>query len=223
MSEEIKTAQDLFDALALPFPADYVEWRVGSTTKDKTKGKPLAYIDARTVMDRLDSACGMDGWQCNYAFNGNLAICNLGIRMPDGSWVWKSDGAGATDYEAEKGMLSDALKRAAVRFGVGRYLYDIKSGWVELNDRQQIPEEVIKKLNELHDKSANSTQWGERAGVIAYRVLLQTVRTFVRQQTDVIDLREANKGMISQMPVAMRRHFEGELDRIGSTGTQEAA
>ena len=223
MSEEIKTAQDLFDALSMPFPAEYVDWRVGATTKDKTKGKPLAYIDARTVMDRLDMACGIDGWQCEYTFNGNMAICRIGVRMPDGSWVWKSDGAGETDYEAQKGMLSDAFKRSAVRFGVGRYLYDIKSGWVELDEKQNIKEETIKKLNELHDKAANAAQWGERSGVIAYRVLLQTVRCFVRQTTDVIDLREANRGMITQMPVAMRRHFEGELDRIGATGNQETA
>ncbi len=49
-------------------------------------------------------------------------ICYLSIRC-DGEWVTKSDGAGDTNIEAEKGGISDALKRAAQKFGIGRYLY----------------------------------------------------------------------------------------------------
>src|ERR1700744_2711820 len=92
----------------------------------------LAYMDARAVMDRLDGVCGPDGWQCNYLVTGQLAVCSLGVRVPSGEWIWKADGAGATDVEGEKGMLSDALKRAAVRFGIGRYLYDMRSPWVDI-------------------------------------------------------------------------------------------
>jgi hypothetical protein len=50
----------------------------------------------------------------------------------DAEWLWKADGAGDTDVEAEKGALSDAFKRAAVRWGVGRYLYGLPSPWVEV-------------------------------------------------------------------------------------------
>jgi hypothetical protein len=45
-------------------------------------------------------------------------------------WVRKSDGAGETQVEGEKGAISDALKRAAVKWGIGRYLYDLDSPWV---------------------------------------------------------------------------------------------
>ena len=44
--------------------------------------------------------------------------------------MWKADGAGDTAVEADKGALSDAFKRAAVRWGVGRYLYGMPSPWV---------------------------------------------------------------------------------------------
>jgi hypothetical protein len=44
----------------------------------------------------------------------------------------KADGAGDTDVEPEKGALSDAFKRAAVRWGIGRYLYGIGPVWVSL-------------------------------------------------------------------------------------------
>jgi hypothetical protein len=122
---------DLFEQLASPFDPSEVDWRVGSTTADKSKGMALAYIDARTVMDRLDAVCGPAGWQCRYVLNGTKTVCELGIKCQD-EWVWKSDGAGDSDIEAEKGALSDAFKRAAVRWGIGRYLYNLKSPWVEL-------------------------------------------------------------------------------------------
>ena len=122
---------DMFEQLASPFDPSEVDWRVGSTTKDKAKGMALAYIDARTVMDRLDTVCGPAGWQNRYVMEGTKTVCEIGIKC-DGEWVWKSDGAGDSDIEAEKGALSDAFKRAAVRWGIGRYLYNLKSPWVAL-------------------------------------------------------------------------------------------
>jgi hypothetical protein len=122
---------DIFEQLAAPFDPSEVDWRVGSTTKDKTKGMALAYIDARTVMDRLDTVCGPAGWQCRYVMEGSKTVCEIGIKCGD-EWVWKADGAGDSDIEAEKGALSDAFKRSAVRWGIGRYLYNLKSPWVAL-------------------------------------------------------------------------------------------
>jgi hypothetical protein len=126
--------QELFTALAAPFPPDRVSWRVGSTTGDKSKGMALAYIDARDVMHRLDSTCGPAGWQCRYPHANGKTVCEVGLKV-DGEWIWKADGAGDTDYEAEKGALSDAFKRAAVRWGIGRYLYDLSAPWVEVEAR----------------------------------------------------------------------------------------
>jgi hypothetical protein len=118
--------------LARPFPPERVSWRVGSTTQDKKRGMALAYIDARDVMDRLDEVCGPEGWSCRYpATSGKAVLCEIAIKI-GGEWVGKEDGAGDTDVEAEKGALSDAFKRAAVKWGVGRYLYDLDSPWVEL-------------------------------------------------------------------------------------------
>lgn len=117
--------------LANPFPPDRVSWRVGSTTGDKKRGMALAYIDARDVMERLDEVCGIGGWQNAYPHANGKTVCAIGIKIGD-EWIWKADGAGDTDVEKEKGALSDAFKRAAVRWGIGRYLYDLDSPWVEL-------------------------------------------------------------------------------------------
>lgn len=122
----------LFRQLAAPFPPAAVSWRVGSTTQDKKRGMALAYIDARDVMDRLDAVVGPDCWQCRYPHAAGRTVCELDVWVEGRGWVTKSDGAGDTDVEAEKGALSDAFKRAAVRWGIGRYLYDLDSPWVEL-------------------------------------------------------------------------------------------
>lgn len=120
-----------FAKLAAPFPPSRVSWRVGSTNKDKTKAMALAYIDARDVMERLDEVCGPGGWQCTYPHANGKTVCSIGIKIGD-EWVWKANGAGDTDIEAEKGALSDALKRAAVCWGIGRYLYDTAAPWVAI-------------------------------------------------------------------------------------------
>lgn len=127
---------DLIDRLKAPFLPSQISWRIGSTTADKKKGMALAYIDARDVMDRLDEVCGGDGWQCSYPHANGKTVCSIGVRVVRddnaAEWVWKSDGAGDSDVEAEKGALSDAFKRAAVRWGIGRYLYHLDSPWVEI-------------------------------------------------------------------------------------------
>lgn len=116
-----------------PFPAASVSWRAQTVTKARGEGYAalaLAYIDARDVMERLDQVCTPTCWQSEHfdAGNGKLG-CRIGIFI-DGMWVWKSDGAGDTDVEAEKGAFSSALKRAAVSWGIGRYLYDLGNTWV---------------------------------------------------------------------------------------------
>lgn len=111
------------------FPRDAISWRAQSLTSDGDKALALAYIDARDVMDRLDEVCGAENWQDRYEFHGVRTICYLSIRV-DGEWVTKADGAGDSDVEAEKGAISDALKRAAVKWGIGRYLYAIPAPWV---------------------------------------------------------------------------------------------
>jgi len=112
--------------LSAPFPPEAISWRAQQLTQSGDKALALAYIDARDVMRRLDSVVGPENWQDSYVetVKGRV-ICTLSIRV-DGSWVSKSDGAGDTDVEGEKGGLSDAFKRAAVKWGVGRYLYEVE-------------------------------------------------------------------------------------------------
>ena len=138
------------DDLKVPFPVDRIRWRIGATSKDKTSCMPLAYVDARDVMKRLDDVCGLD-WQCKYSHvTPQGVVCDIGLRFPvidDGDaigaeWIWRSNGAGETQIEAEKGALSDAFKRAAVMWGVGRYLYYLPNKWVDLKNGKFTPPQL---------------------------------------------------------------------------------
>jgi hypothetical protein len=142
--------------LALPFPAAEVEFRVGSTTRDKAKGQALPYITARGVAARLDDVVGPENW--THAFSVGPAagsvICRLGIRCgADGAFIYKEDGSSAIASSTDgsergndkaemeiKGAYSDAFKRAAVHWGVGRYLYAHEALWVELKDGKYFKE-----------------------------------------------------------------------------------
>lgn len=55
----------------------------------------------------------------------------------DNSWVWKWDMGTESDFEEEKGEASDAFKRAAVKWGIGRFLYDIKDGSKPREDKKE--------------------------------------------------------------------------------------
>ncbi len=130
-------SKDIIEVLTKPWQHDEIKWRVGSLTKDKTKTKPLAYIDARTVMERLDAAVGVENWQDRYEFHGTRTLCYLSIRL-NGEWITKSDGAGDSDIESEKGGLSDAFKRASVKWGMGRELYEMKTRWMPVDEYKQM-------------------------------------------------------------------------------------
>lgn len=130
----------VLSALAKPFPKEAVHWRVQGTPYERNgtfSAMALAYLDARDVMDKLDDVCGPENWQDEYSVTPNgLTICRIGIRIND-EWVWKSDGAGETAVEGKKGGISDALKRAAVHWGIGRYLYRLDSPWVQCHVKQK--------------------------------------------------------------------------------------
>lgn len=138
---------DMLTALRAPTPKDEIQWRIGNRNADKTRGMALAYIDARFVQKRLDEVCGPAGWQMRFPVAmEKMAICEVGIRVGE-EWLWKSDGAGATDFEAIKGALSDAFKRAAAKWGIGIDLYEIDSPWVPLDPSGRYIQDGVNPFN----------------------------------------------------------------------------
>jgi hypothetical protein len=127
--------------LAEPFREDEYEWRVGQSGSGKNGpwAKVLCYVTARAVMDRLDETVGPENWRVSYTHIAGGVMCALSIRCGD-EWVTKQDGAENTDIEAYKGGISGALKRAAVAWGIGRFLYNLDEGWAECStDPRKFP------------------------------------------------------------------------------------
>jgi len=137
-------SKDLVAALAAPFAPEQVHWRIGATASGGSRGLALAYVDARDVMDRLDQVMRPENWQTTITFGSEGRVsCTLSLRFGE-EWIDKTDVSGESDIEGVKGGASGAFKRAAVHFGVGRYLYHTESPWVEVLNKRIAQHEIPK-------------------------------------------------------------------------------
>tara|TARA_R110000822_G_scaffold58228_3_gene145744 strand:+ start:922 stop:1860 length:939 start_codon:yes stop_codon:yes gene_type:complete len=124
-----KTSAEIQRLLADPFEAHDIEWRVqqsGVSGKSKPWVMVIPYITNRAIQQRLDDVVGIDGWKNEYkeAAGGKGYLCGLSVRFGE-QWITKWDGSEYSQIEALKGALSGAMKRTAVQFGIGRYLYSL--------------------------------------------------------------------------------------------------
>ena len=122
----------LLTQLAQPFPASAIYWRAGSVSRDKQKAQALPYAEPRVYEDRLNAVCP-DLWSVSFRPWGETRIiCDLTVqgstRSSTGEFA-KDDFAPGTSAEAQ------AFKRACVKFGLGRYLYDVPIHWVGYDER----------------------------------------------------------------------------------------
>lgn len=121
--------------LRAPFPPGEEQYRVGPTwEQDGARWtRPLAYIDARAVFDRLDAAVGPANWHTELERLGpGCYLCRLTVLGAVRTDVGQ---AGENEGEKEKSGASDAIKRAAVQHGVGAYLYQQELPPVRLERR----------------------------------------------------------------------------------------
>lgn len=135
----MKTRETIRAALLDPFPPADVKWKPQMVKANRALA--MAYIDARAVQDRLDEVLGVDGWQEKYTtLQDGSVMCRLTVRFWDEARgrevrTTRADVGSASQQpdagDRLKAAFSDALKRAAVKFGVGRYLYRLSSQWVD--------------------------------------------------------------------------------------------
>lgn len=129
------------------------KWRVQSFSKNKPSAQCVAYIDSRSVQDLLDEVVWPENWQDKYYQVKNTMLCSIGIKIGE-EWVWKTDWGTETDIEWEKGELSDSFKRAAVKWGIGRFLYAMKIQFVDSNEvktQWNYPYVIDKQKNRVYD------------------------------------------------------------------------
>ena len=140
-----------------PFDPGEIKWRVTATSTHQTKqgpqkrGQLVAYADQRAYTDRLNDVFGEWGWTRSYDVQvaqnferrapgdkkrtavaakvvvvSKVTIHGLGSHTGVGE-EWADDQNAATRAEAQ------AFKRACACFGLGRYLYDLDTVWVDLD------------------------------------------------------------------------------------------
>ena len=122
--------------LAEPFPEQDIEWRVQDCGEKNGKiwARVLAYVTNRAIMERLDDVVGIENWKNEYLPGpAGGVVCGISIKL-SGEWVTKWDGAENSNIEGVKGGLSNSMKRAAVQWGIGRYLYKLDAGFAEISE-----------------------------------------------------------------------------------------
>ena len=138
-SRPYSSVEVLTEALASPF--DPREVRFKPAVVSGNRALALAYVDARVIQDRLDDVLGVTGWQDEYeCLPDGSVVCRLRLRLGD-EWITKMDVGGPSEQpdggDRLKAAFSDALKRAAVKFGIGRYLYRLPSQWVDYDPKKK--------------------------------------------------------------------------------------
>ena len=133
------TLSELQERLAEPFDIRELKHRPQSAKGNRCMA--LTYIDCRVVMDRLDDVVGVGNWQDEYnVLADGSVICQLRVCL-DGNWITKTDVGSPSEQpdagDRLKAAFSDALKRAAVKFGIGRYLYRLKNSWVDYDPQSK--------------------------------------------------------------------------------------
>ena len=145
--------------LAAPFADGDIEWRLQWTDDEKGAGVAVPYLTNRAIQNRLDKVVGIARWKNEYAgwhSDGKKAsqICGISIYFEDRKeWITKYDGAENSDIEPIKGGLSDSMKRAAVQWGIGRYLYNTNTVYVQTEKRSKttyIKASEQSKLDKAH-------------------------------------------------------------------------
>jgi hypothetical protein len=134
--DNVPTWATIAATLTAPFPVEDIEFKPG-----KGGSGPLVYLTARAVAARLDEAVGPGGWTFTWEpiiigvlpqvdpnpkvkeMLGDHLRCVRGSLIIHG--VAKQDVGNASDIDPDKGAISDALKRCAVLWGIGRYLYGL--------------------------------------------------------------------------------------------------
>jgi len=164
-----KSVEVIMNKLKEPFSEDQLEFKVGATNKDKSMGLALPYVEARAIQDRLDEVIGFNHWKVSYREVKDGFLCSLSLRI-NNEWISKEDGAQLTDYESVKGSISSAFKRVASSgFGIGRYLYGVRTQWFPIIPKGKgyefatTPTIELKNIEKISSKKENPMDKLEKA------------------------------------------------------------
>lgn len=92
----------------------------------------LLYKDQMVVQNILDETVGPMNWRDSYQQIGSSLFCTIEIYdEKKKEWVGKTSNGAESNTDALKGLATDAMKRAATLWGIGRELYSAPFIWVD--------------------------------------------------------------------------------------------
>lgn len=109
-------------------PLEEIEWRIDGKVDNGGGVRVVPYLDVPIVTRLLDEWVGPWRWKTRYEASDKPGVmwCHLSVASGKGEWVSKPDVGTASNFEADKGIVSDALKRVAMRqWGIGRNVFDL--------------------------------------------------------------------------------------------------
>lgn len=115
--------REVLDLLRRPFTANAIKFKIqagGGTESAKKQAVIVSYLDARLVIERLNDAAGLD-WHDEYETFPNSIVCRLTVCGT--TRIDVGEPGDSPQGKKPKAVYSDALKRAAVKFGVGVPIY----------------------------------------------------------------------------------------------------
>lgn len=142
-----------FKALQDYFDPDAIEWRIQQAGEKNGRiwAMCVPYLTNRAIQQRLDEVCGPENWRNEFLPGPDGGVmCGLAIRVPvetvnhttgesiqGWEWVCKYDGAENPTMQGGeiKGGISNAMKRAAVQWGIGRFLYALEETFANVHEK----------------------------------------------------------------------------------------
>jgi hypothetical protein len=194
---EIDTSKILFE-LAQPFPPDVIQFKPGATTREGNKALGLAYADSRAYYDRLDQVAGAD-WSDDYEVSpdGQRVVCRLTVAGVTRCDVGECD---AVDKNTTTSAAAQAFKRAAAKFGLGRYIYNLPREWVGYDkDNRRFTDQGLVTLRKMLTRAMPSSPsngsgpfvspsaaitWGMDQGIFKHQAHAQNAYKKVKEERE---------------------------------------
>lgn len=144
------------------------KWKIQVLPKQDKKWACVAYMDSRYVMEILDEVCWPTNWQNLFYEVKWKVFCKIWIKIWD-DWIWKSDSWALDDdpnvdsETTSKWETSDAFKRAAVQWGIWRFLYEKEIQWITLEEynsnKYKLTDYINSRLSKNEDNQYSNNDW----------------------------------------------------------------
>ena len=222
MTTELTDAQwrDIGKRLAEPFNPQDVDYRPQGKPGPSGKVQAVCFIDARTVQERLDAVVGPGAWSFDWT---PLVVEKGDVQVAKGTLtihgVSKSDAGSASNFEATLGAVSHCFKRAAVHWGIGRYLYGLPMTWVTPEGNgQRLSDATVRELRSKLPRpdgrpSAQATQQVTADASASEPLATEQQLTSIRKLCEALHTQEPAPGLTYQAARDMVTRLAGQYQR----------